>query len=149
LGTLNIWGFDLDRQAGVKVVGSVPSGLPSFTWPIFDGAIWQALPTALIISFVGYMESISVARSLARRRQKVNANQELVALGAANLGATFTGGYPVNGGFSRSVVNFKGANTGLASLITAGLIALTVIFLTSFLLSSPGSVGGDYYGLGL
>jgi SulP family sulfate permease len=90
------------------------------------------LPTALAISFVGFMESISVAKSLAsKKRQKVESDQELVALGIANLGAAFTGGYPVTGGFSRSVVNYEaGANTGLASIITAVLMALAVIFLT-------------------
>ena len=112
-------------------MGDVPAGLPPITLPVFDFDVWQLLlPTALAISFVGFMESISVAKSLAsKRRQKVDADQELVALGAANIGATFTGGYPVTGGFSRSVVNFAaGANTGLASIITAGLVALTVIF---------------------
>jgi SulP family sulfate permease len=90
------------------------------------------LPTALAISFVGFMESISVAKSLAsKKRQKVESDQELVALGIANFGAAFTGGYPVTGGFSRSVVNYEaGANTGLASIITAVLMALAVIFLT-------------------
>ena len=133
LGTIIVWLLRLDETAGVKVVGFVPAGLPPLTAPQFDVSIWQKLlPTALVISFVGYMESFAVAKSLAsKRRQKVNANQELIALGLANVGAAFTGGYPVTGGFSRSVVNFDaGANTGLASMITAGLIALTVIFLT-------------------
>lgn len=143
LGTLLVWGFQLNEQAGVKIVGDVPAGLPPLTWPAFDLDLWQLLlPTALTISFVGYMESISVAKSLAsKRRQKVDANQELVALGAANLGAMLTGGYPVTGGFSRSVVNFTaGANTGLASIITAGLIALTVIFLTPLFFFLPQAV---------
>ena len=133
LGTILVWLLRLDETAGVKVVGVVPAGLPPLTMPQFDLTIWRTLlPTALVISFVGYMESFAVAKSLAsKRRQKVNANQELIALGIANMGAAFTGGYPVTGGFSRSVVNFDaGANTGLASMITAGLIALTVIFLT-------------------
>ena len=132
-GTVLVWGLGLNETAGVAVVGDVPAGLPPLTMPTLDLSTWQTLlPTALVISFVGYMESISVAKALAsKRRQKVEANQELIALGVANLGSTFTGGYPVTGGFSRSVVNFAaGANTGLASLITAGLIALTVIFLT-------------------
>jgi SulP family sulfate permease len=88
------------------------------------------------------MESISVAKSLAsKRRQKVDANQELIALGAANLGATLTGGYPVTGGISRSVVNFAaGANTGLASMITAVLIALAVIFLVPLFYFLPKAV---------
>lgn len=133
LGTVSVVAFGLYDWAGVKIVGDVPAGLPPFTLPLFNFDMWQyLLPTALAISFVGFMESISVAKSLAsKRRQKVDANQELVALGAANFGATFTGGYPVTGGFSRSSVNFaSGANTGLASIITAVLVALTVIFLT-------------------
>jgi SulP family sulfate permease len=143
LGTLLVWLWQLDETAGVKVVGFVPAGLPPLTTPQFDLTLWRALlPTALVISFVGYMESIAVAKSLAsKRRQKVVANQELIALGVANLGATFTGGYPVTGGFSRSVVNFDaGANTGLASMITAGLMALTVIFLTPLFYFLPQAI---------
>ncbi len=133
LGTLLVWTFDLHTTAGVAIVGAVPAGAPPLTLPTRDLVTWEGLlPTALIISFVGYMESISVAKSLAsKRRQKVDANQELVALGLANLGAAFTGGYPVTGGISRSIVNFAaGANSGLASIITAVLIGLTVIFMT-------------------
>lgn len=133
VSTLLVSILGLHQWAGVKIVGEIPAGLPPITLPAFNGARWQQLlPTALTISFVGFMESIAVAQSLAsKRRQKIDANQELIGLGAANLGAAFTGGYPVTGGFSRSVVNFAaGANTGLASIITALLIALTVLFLT-------------------
>lgn len=143
LGTGLVWALSLQAQANVKIVAEVPAGLPGLTLPTFELGLWQLLlPTALAISFVGYMESISVAKSLAsKRRQKVDANQELIALGAANLGATLSGGYPVTGGFSRSVVNFTaGANTGLASLITAALIALTVIFLTPLFYYLPQAV---------
>lgn len=138
--TLLVWGLGLHNRAGVQIVQDVPAGLPPLTMPTIDLATWQTLlPIALIISFVGYMESISVAKALAsRRRQKVDANQELVALGVANVGAAFTGGYPVNGGFSRSVVNFNaGANTGLASMITAVLVMITVVFLTPFFYFLP------------
>ena len=143
LGSLSVWLGQLDQTANVAIVGTVPAGLPSLTLPSFAPAVWQALlPTALVISFVGYMESIAVAKSLAsKRRQKVEPNQELIALGIANLGAAFTGGYPVTGGFSRSVVNYDaGANTGLASVITAVLIALTVIFLTPLFYFLPNAV---------
>jgi len=143
LGTLLVWAFQLDARAGVRIVGAVPAGLPPLTLPILaPDMLLLLLPTALVISFVGYMESISVAKSLAsKRRQKVDSNQELVALGAANLGAAFTGGYPVTGGFSRSVVNYTaGANTGLASLITAVLIAITVIFLTPLFYFLPNAI---------
>ena len=143
LGTVSVVALNLFDWAGVKIVGAVPAGLPPITLPVFDFDVWQLLlPTALAISFVGFMESISVAKSLAsKRRQKVDADQELVALGAANFGAAFTGGYPVTGGFSRSSVNFSaGANTGLASIITAGLVALTVIFLTPLFYYLPNAV---------
>jgi SulP family sulfate permease len=143
LGTLLVWLFKLDQQAGVALVGSVPAGLPSLTLPTINMAKWQSLlPTALVISFVGYMESIAVAKSLAsKRREKVEANQELIALGAANLGAMLTGGFPVTGGFSRSVVNFDaGANSGLASIITAVLVALTAIFLTPLFYYLPRAI---------
>jgi SulP family sulfate permease len=142
-GALLVWGLGLHEGQNVSIVGDVPGGLPPLTLPLLDVNVWQALlPTALAISFVGYMESISVAKSLAsKRREKVDANQELVGLGMANLGATFTGGYPVTGGFSRSVVNFAaGARTGLASIITAVLVALTVIFLTPLFYFLPKAV---------
>ena len=143
LSTLVVWALALHEQAGVRIVGNVPAGLPGLTLPLLDMHVWRSLlPGALIISLVGYMESISVAKSLAsKRRQKVRPNQELLALGAANLGAALTGGYPVDGGVSRSVVNFSaGANTGLASLITAILVALTVIFLTPLFYFLPQTV---------
>ncbi|MDJ0708300.1 MAG: solute carrier family 26 protein [Leptolyngbyaceae cyanobacterium MO_188.B28] len=133
VSTLLVWGLGLAEIADVKIVGEIPAGLPPVTLPAFNWTLWrQLMPTALVISFVGFMESIAVAKSLAsKRRQKIDANQELIGLGVANLGAAFTGGYPVTGGFSRSVVNFTaGANTGLASIITALLIAVTIIFLT-------------------
>ena len=133
LATLVVIGGSLDEQMGVAVVGVVPAGLPALTLPDFSLDTWRSLlTTALAISFVGYMESISVAKSLAsKKRQQIDANQELLALGVANLGATFTGGYPVTGGFSRSLVNFTaGAETTLASIITALLIAIALLFLT-------------------
>lgn len=143
VGTLIVWGFQLQAVAGVQVVGEVPAGLPSLTGPAMEMEVWQSLlPIGLTISFVGYMESIAVAKSLAnKRRQKVDTNQELIALGIANLGATFTGGYPVTGGFSRSVVNFEaGARTGLASMITAVFITLTVTFITPLFYFIPQAI---------
>jgi SulP family sulfate permease len=131
--SLLVWLMRLDQSAGVQVVGAIPSGLPRLALPSFDLQTWRALAApALTISLVGFLESISVARSLAsRRRQKVNPDQELVALGIANLGAAFTGGYPVTGGLSRSMVNFSaGAKSGLASIVSAGLVALAALFLT-------------------
>ncbi|WP_089722291.1 SulP family inorganic anion transporter [Candidatus Entotheonella palauensis] len=143
LSILLVWGWRLDQIAMVKIVGNIPTGLPPLTFPSIEWEQVSALlPTALTISLVGFMESISVAKSLAsRRRQKVDADQELIALGLANLGAAFTGGYPVTGGFSRSMVNFtSGARTGLASIITAGLVALAVLYLTPWLYYLPQAV---------
>ena len=143
--TLLVQWFNLDQTAGVKIVGEVPGGLPPLTVPAFDFNLWALLlPTALTISFVGYMESVSVAKSLAsKRRQKIDADQELIALGASNVSASFTGGYPVTGGFSRSVVNYgAGANTGLASIVTGGLMLVAVLFLTPLFYYLPNAVLG-------
>ena len=133
----------LDQTAGVRVVGDIPAGLPPLTWAGFDLAVWRTLlPIALAISLVGFTESISVAKALAsRRREKVEADQELVALGLANLGASFSGGYPVTGGISRSMVNFSaGANSGLASIVTALLIGLTAVLFTPLFYYLPQAV---------
>ncbi len=125
---------------GLKTVGHIPQGLPPFTLPSWDLALWGELAMpALLISVVGFVESVSVGQTLAaKRRQRVDPDQELVALGAANLGAAFTGGFPVTGGFSRSVVNFDaGARTQLASLITAAGILLATLLLTPALFHLP------------
>ena len=138
--TMAVWLLGLNENAGVSIVADIPAGLPPLALPTFDLALMQELlPAALLISLVGFLESVSVAKSLAsKRRQKINANQELVALGAANIGASFTGGYPVTGGFSRSLVNFTaGAVTPFASIITAVLVGITVLVLTPLLYFLP------------
>ncbi|MFN9060030.1 MAG: SulP family inorganic anion transporter [Pseudanabaena sp.] len=140
LGTLLVSVFQWDRVAGVKIVGMVPLGLPPLSIPSFDLQTWRSLlPAALAIALVGYMEGFSGAQALAsKRREKIDPNQELIAFGAANMSAAFTGGYPVTGGVSRSVVNFAaGANTGLASIITGILVAITVMFFTSWFYFLP------------
>jgi SulP family sulfate permease len=139
---LLVVGFGLDRQ-GVRIVGEIPAGLPPFALPVFDADLWvQLLPAALLISLVGFVESVSVAQTLAaKRRQRIEANQELVGLGAANIAAALSGGYPVTGGFARSVVNFDaGAQTPLAGAITAiGILAAT-LFLTPLFRFLPQAV---------
>lgn len=142
LSTLLVWAMGLD-QSGVKIVGDVPAGLPSFAFPSWDwNAISELLPTAIAISMVGFMESISVAKAFARRnRYDVNPNQELIALGAANIAGSFFKGYPVTGGFSRTAVNGQaGANTPLSSIITAILIAIVLLFLTPLFYYLPNAV---------
>ncbi len=127
-------------QQGVKIVGTVPQGLPPLTAPLWDLALWKelALP-ALLISVVGFVESVSVGQTLAaRRRQRIEPDRELVALGAGNLGAAFTGGFPVTGGFARSVVNFDaGAQTPAAGVFTAVGILAAALLLTPALYFVP------------
>ena len=137
--TLFTWALDWQVQ-GVKIVGAVPQGLPPFTLPLWDLGLWQALLVpALLISVVGFVESVSVGQTLAaKRRQRIEPDQELVALGASNLGASFTGGFPVTGGFARSVVNFDaGAQTPAAGVFTAAGITLASLFLTPALYYLP------------
>lgn len=130
--TLAVWGLDLQAQ-GVRIVGEVPSGLPALTLPSFDMELWQQLfISALLISIIGFVESISVAQTLAaKRRQRIDPDQELVGLGASNIASAVSGGFPVTGGFSRSVVNFDaGAETPAAGAFTAVGIALATLLLT-------------------
>ncbi|MCH4810704.1 SulP family inorganic anion transporter [Vreelandella neptunia] len=137
--TLLAWGLQLE-QRGVDVVGFVPSGLPVITLPNLEQSLWLGLlPAALLISLVGFVESVSVAQTLAAKcRQRIDPNQELIALGMANLGAGVSGGSPVSGGFSRSVVNFEaGAATPLAGAFTAVGIVLATLLLTDLLAFLP------------
>jgi SulP family sulfate permease len=125
---------------GVKVVGEIPQSLPPFTAPLFDPDLWQRLAVpALLLSVIGFVESVSVAQTLAaKKRQRIDPDQELIGLGSANLAAAFTGGYPVTGGFARSVVNFDaGAETPAAGVFTAMGILVAALFLTPLLASLP------------
>lgn len=130
--TLAVWGFDLSAR-GVAIVGEVPRSLPPLTLPSFSPELLsQLFVPAFLISVIGFVESISVAQTLAaKKRQRIDPDQELIGLGGANLGAAFTGGFPVTGGFSRSVVNFDaGAETPAAGAFTAAGLALAALFLT-------------------
>lgn len=125
---------------GVALVGEVPRGLPAFAMPTMNMQLWSDLAlSALLISVIGFVESVSVGTTLAaKRRQRIDANQELIALGAANVASSVSGGFPVTGGFSRSVVNFDaGAETQLASVMTAIGIALAAMLLTPVLYYLP------------
>lgn len=130
--TLLAWQLDLE-SAGVRLVGEVPRGLPELTLPSLDPGLWQQLAvSALLIGVVGFVESVSVGQTLAaKRRQTIDPDQELIGLGTANLSAGLSGGLPVTGGFSRSVVNFDaGAETPAAGAYAAVGIALATLFLT-------------------
>lgn len=143
LGIIAVTVFGLEAQ-GIKIVGKVPSGLPGLSTPSFDFAALQSLiPAALTISLVGFMESFAVAKAIQAKHKdyQVDANQELVGLGIANFGAAFFQGMPVTGGFSRTAVNDQaGAKSGLASLISAALIVLTLLFLTPLFYNLPNAV---------
>lgn len=133
------WFYDLELL-GVRIVGEVPTGLPSLQLPQFDSELWQQLfISALLISIVGFVESVSVAQTLAaKRRQRISPDQELIGLGASNIASAISGGFPVTGGFSRSVVNFDaGAATPAAGAFTAIGIALAAIFLTPLIYFLP------------
>jgi sulfate permease, SulP family len=139
--TVAVWGLGLTAH-GVKIVGTVPKGLPKLVLPPFSAGLWAKLVVpALLISIVGYVESISVALTLAaKKRQRVDPDQELIALGMSNVGASVSGGFPVTGGFARSVVNFEaGAETPAAGAFTAVGIALATLFLTPLLYFLPNA----------
>lgn len=142
-GILLVWGLGLAQQ-GVKIVGEVPGGLPSFSVPqIQYSTIQDLLPIALAIALVSFMESIAVAKAIQAKHKdyEVVANQELIALGAANIGGAFLQSYPVTGGFSRTAVNDQsGAKTGLAAVFSAALIVLTLLFLTPLFYYLPKAI---------
>ncbi len=142
LAILAVKGLQLD-QTGVKVVGAIPQGLPGLTLPSLDLHLaLQLLPAALLISLVGFVESVSVGQTLAaKQRQRIEPDSELLGLGAANLGAALSGGFPVTGGFARSVVNHDaGAQTPMAGVFTAAGIAFSALLLTPLLHDLPQAV---------
>ncbi len=139
VATFATWSLDL-VESGVRVVGDVPQGLPPLTIPSFSLDLWGSLlGSALLISIIGFVESVSVAQTLAaKKRQRIDPDQELVGLGTANIGAAFTGGFPVTGGFARSVVNFDaGAETPAAGAYTAAGLAIAAMVLTPLIYYLP------------
>lgn len=136
------WAFRLDTY-GVRIVGSIPSGLPTLTMPHLDWSATSQLVTgAFLIGLVSFLESVSVARTLAaKRREKIIPDQELFGVGFANIAAAFTGGYPVAASFTRSVINFSsGARTQVAGIITALIIVFTLVVLAPVFYYLPQAV---------
>ncbi|MEQ9463000.1 MAG: sulfate permease [Haliea sp.] len=142
IGT-SVVAYHLDLGArGVSLVGHIPAGLPELSLPVLAHPAWrELLVSALLISIIGFVESVSVGHTLAaRRRQRIVPDQELIGLGASNLAAAFSSGYPVTGGFARSIVNFDaGAATPAAGILTALGIALSAVFFTPFLAYLPNA----------
>lgn len=143
LGVLAVRLFNLEAEAGVPVVGDIPSTLPEVSLTLISLASFEKLaPSACLIALVIFMESTSIGTAIASKsRQKIDANQELAGLGAANLGASLVGGFPVAGSFARSIVNFSsGAVSPLASLITAVLVLVTILLFAPAFYALPKGV---------
>jgi len=143
IGTLLTWLLRLDEAAGLQIVGQVPTGLPPLSTPFVPtDALGAIAPSLLIITAISYLGSVSIAKSLAsRQREKVDADQELIALGAANIAAALTSGLPVSGSFARSAVNVaSGAVTQLSSLFAALVIACVLLLFTPLLYYLPQTV---------
>lgn len=135
--------FDLDTL-GVKIIGYVPGGLPNVSIPkVSIEDISNLLPLALLISLVSFMESITISKVIQSKKKnyKISSNKELIGLGMANISSSFFGSFPVSGGFSRTVVNERtGANTNLASWISAALVGLTLLFFTPLFYNLPKAI---------
>ncbi len=144
--TWRITALDADRVtlvAGGAVVGEIPSGLPAFALPAMDaGTIGTLLASALVIALVGFMEAVSIAKAVtSRTRERLDANQELIGQGLANLVGSCTQCYPASGSFSRTAVNFSaGARTRLSSVVSALVVLFTLLFLTPLLYHLPLAV---------
>ena len=137
--TLVTWIFGLSNS-GVRIVGDIPLGLPPLTAPSLSPALWSDLfLSALLISIIGFVESVSVAQTLAaKKRQRISPDQELIGLGTSNVASAISGGFPVTGGFSRSVVNFDaGSETPAAGAYTAVGIAIATLILTPLIFFLP------------
>jgi SulP family sulfate permease len=138
-----IWATLSGADQQMATVGEVPAGLPGYAPPPFDAQLWLALlPSSVVIALVSYIESYSIGATLAARKQtRVNSHQELIAIGAANIGAAFTGAYPVAGSFSRSSVNFfSGGRTPVSSLVCAVVVMIVLLFFTDLFSALPHAV---------
>ena len=133
-------GAQLTLNGGGNVVGAIPQGLPALTLPKFDlGVMLQLLSAAITISLIGFMEAISIAKAMAAKtRQRLDANQELIGQGLANIAGSLTQSYPASGSFSRSAVNIgAGAITGFSSVVTSIIVIVTLLWLTPLLYYLP------------
>ncbi|MGM9987224.1 MAG: SulP family inorganic anion transporter [Bacillaceae bacterium] len=142
LSILIVYLFQLN-QKGVSIVGEVPKGFPMISLPSIDFSMLQSLlPMALTIALLGFMESLSIGKAIAdQENYKVNPNRELIALGLANTTGAFFQGYPINGSFSRTAVNYQtGGATQMSSIMTAIFVMITLMFFTSYFYYLPNAV---------
>ncbi len=134
---------ELKLIGGGEVVSGIPSGLPELSLPVLHwNDLGMLLSSALVISLVGFMEAISIAKAMAAKtRQRIDPNQELLGQGLANVAGSLSHGFPVSGSFSRSAVNLNsGARSGLSSVFASLIVLLTLLFLTPLLYHLPQSV---------
>ena len=132
--------LNLSQTTGLSVVGEIPRGIPPFRLPLDHWDLYQLmLVPAIIIGLVGFVDGMSTAQTLAAKaRNRIDADKEMLGLGVSNLAAGVSGGYPVNGSMSRSVVNFTaGGQTQIVGILTAGLMLLTALYLTPYLYHLP------------
>ena len=140
--TVISWMISFDEMGG-SVVGAIPEGLPNLQAPVFEVDVFLTLlPSAIIISLVGFMEAISIAKAMAAKtKDHIDPNQELIGQGLGNIAGSFTQAYPASGSFSRSAVNLNaGARTGFSSVVTAIIVVITLLFLTPLLYHLPKAV---------
>ena len=134
------------ESLGVTLVKEVPEGLPSFVWPKASlSQVYELFPLALTLALIAFMEAISVAKAVEEKEKTnyLNPNQELIALGSANIVGGLFQAFPTTGGFSRTAVNHDaGAKTGIAALFSAAVVGLTLLFFTSFFYHLPTAVLG-------
>tara|TARA_R110002049_G_scaffold201885_4_gene372521 strand:- start:1155 stop:2906 length:1752 start_codon:yes stop_codon:yes gene_type:complete len=145
VGTILVTQFSLNENQGVPIVGSIPQGFPSFSFEFLNVSLTHMLtllPSAIFISLIAYVESVAIAKFIASvRNEKLNTNQELVGLGVANLASSFTGGMPVAGGFSRTMVNYAaGAQTQIAMLIAVIVLSTLLYTVSQTIESIPKAV---------
>lgn len=139
LTTVASWLLGFEEMGG-KVVVVIPKGLPAIALLALDfDSMRRLLPSAIVISLVGFTEAISIAKAMAvKTKDRLDPNQELIGQGIANIVGSLAQSYPVSGSFSRSAVNLSaGAKTGISSLFTAVVVLVTLLFLTPFLYHLP------------
>ncbi|WP_425629434.1 SulP family inorganic anion transporter [Cellulophaga lytica] len=143
LGILAVYFFKLE-QYGVKIVGAIPDGLPSFSVPNINiKNILDIWPIAVTLALVGYLEAISIGKALEEKsgEETINPNQELIAIGSANMVGSFFKSFPVTASFSRSAINYEaGAKTNLASLFSVIMVVVVLLFLTPLFFYLPKAV---------
>ncbi|APA65005.1 SulP family inorganic anion transporter [Maribacter sp. 1_2014MBL_MicDiv] len=143
LGIVAVYFFQLETY-GIKLVGNVPSGLPSFIMPTLNiEDVKQLAPIAIALALVGYLEAISIGKAMEDKtgEDTIKANQELIALGSSNIVGSFFQGYPVTASFSRSAISFDaGTKTNLSAIFSVILVVLTLLFLTPLFKFLPNAI---------